>query len=58
LPFKEAELEFLSLLLDRGDIKPALLTMDEELAEKIAHHPGLKWKALNVLHYRDRMREL
>ena len=58
LPFKEAELEFLNLLLDRGDIKPALLTMDEELAEKIAHHPGLKWKALNVLHYRDRMREL
>lgn len=48
LPFTESEREFLDRLMDNGEIKPALLTEDEELAKRISIHPGLQWKALNV----------
>lgn len=48
LPFTEAEREFLDRLLDQGEIAPSLLTADEEMAERIALHPALAWKALNV----------
>jgi predicted nucleotidyltransferase component of viral defense system len=48
LPFSESENEFLDLILDRGEIKPALLTKDAGLADRIANHPLLQWKALNV----------
>jgi len=48
LPFSKAENEFLDLILDRGEIKPALLTKDARLVDRIANHPSLQWKALNV----------
>jgi len=48
LPFTDGELEFLDRLLDHGEIKPSLITSDEVLAERIARHPMLQWKALNV----------
>ena len=48
LPFSESEAEFLNMILDYGEIKPGLLTSDEELATRIASHPWLQWKALNV----------
>jgi len=54
LPFSASEREFLDYLLDHGKIEPSLLTDNQELAERIYQHPGLKWKALNVLrHQRD-----
>jgi len=49
LPFSEREMEFLDRLLTHGEIQPQLLTDQEELIERIRHHPGLEWKALNVL---------
>ena len=33
---------------DRGEIKPELLTTDDESAERIRTHPLLQWKAVNV----------
>jgi predicted nucleotidyltransferase component of viral defense system len=54
LPLSKAELEFLDRILDHGEIDPSLLTTDEELAERIRYHPGLKWKAINVRQYRGK----
>lgn len=54
LPFTEAELEFMNLLLDHGEIRPGLLISDTELASKMENHPGLRWKALNVLQHKGR----
>ena len=39
---------FLDRLLDGGEIDATLLTDDENMKMRIATHPGLKWKALNV----------
>lgn len=47
-PFSESELKFLNALLDRGEIKPDLITEDQKLQNYISNHPMLKWKALNV----------
>ena len=52
LPLNDAEMEFLDRLLDHGEIKPMLLTRDEQLAERIRQHPMLQWKALNVRRYK------
>ncbi len=54
LPFTDAEMEFLTRLLDYGEIEPALLTQDEPLGERIRQHPMLRWKALNVRQYKGR----
>jgi hypothetical protein len=48
LPFVKEELEFLTLLSDRDEIAPDLLTSDETLKATIREHPALLWKALNV----------
>jgi hypothetical protein len=48
LPFKDAEREFLDLLLDKGEIDPTLLTDDPDLQERIGGQPLLEWKAANV----------
>jgi predicted nucleotidyltransferase component of viral defense system len=48
LPFTEPELEFLNILLDKGEIASSLLTSDVELQERINQHPMLEWKALHV----------
>ena len=52
LPFNAAEIEFLNLILDKGEIAPDLLTADESLQNRIRHHPLLEWKALNVREYK------
>ncbi len=54
LPLSKAELEFLDRILDHGEIDPSSLTTDEKLAERIRHHPGLKWKAINVRQYKGK----
>ncbi|MBI4489767.1 MAG: nucleotidyl transferase AbiEii/AbiGii toxin family protein [Deltaproteobacteria bacterium] len=54
LPLEEHEREFLTRLLDHGEIKPSLLTEDEKLAAKLETHPGLLWKALNVQKFKRR----
>lgn len=48
LPLNEQEREFLDRLLDHGEIKPSLVTDDQAMAERIAGHPALEWKARNV----------
>jgi predicted nucleotidyltransferase component of viral defense system len=48
LPFAHPEIEFLNLVLDKGEIDPSLLTSDADLQERIRQHPLLEWKALNV----------
>lgn len=47
-PFKENEIEFLELILSNGEIKPSLITTDDVLQRRIARHPMLLWKAMNV----------
>ncbi|UCD81729.1 MAG: nucleotidyl transferase AbiEii/AbiGii toxin family protein [Desulfobacterales bacterium] len=54
LPFTDSEMEFLNLLLDKGEIVPSLLTSDKDLQERISRHPLLEWKALNVREYKGR----
>ncbi|MDD3472766.1 MAG: nucleotidyl transferase AbiEii/AbiGii toxin family protein [Syntrophaceae bacterium] len=53
LSFTETEREFLDRLLDHGEIAPWLLTKDEELVDRIKHHPGLAWKAKNVREFKS-----
>jgi predicted nucleotidyltransferase component of viral defense system len=53
VPFSDSEREFLNCLLDRGEIKPELLTSDAEIQERIHRHPLLEWKALNVRKYQN-----
>ena len=54
LPFNAGELEFLDGLLDHGDIVPNLLTADQALAQRIAIHPMLEWKAENVRQHKGK----
>jgi hypothetical protein len=48
LPFTDRELEFLDLLLDKGQIDSTILTADAMLQNRIQRQPLLEWKALNV----------
>jgi predicted nucleotidyltransferase component of viral defense system len=57
LPFNAGEHEFLDRLLDRGDIAPDLLTDDQDLAQRIAKHPMLEWKAENVRQHKGKMKD-
>ena len=52
LPLTEAQVDFLNLLLDKGEIESSLLTSDTELQARITHHPGLLWKVFNVKEWR------
>jgi hypothetical protein len=52
LPFTDAELAFLDLLLDQGVIDATILTADTALQRRIQSQPLLEWKALNVRRYR------
>jgi hypothetical protein len=54
LPYQDNEKEFLDRLLDHGEIRADLLTADMDLAERIAIHPLLHWKAVNVRNHRSR----
>jgi len=55
LPLNDNEREFLDRLLDHGEIKPELLTTDEEMINRIARHPGLLWKAQNVRDHQENL---
>jgi len=48
LPLTSDEMEFLSHLNGRGEIRPEFLTADEAMQATIRAHPALQWKALNV----------
>ena len=52
LPLDEAELTFLELLLDVGEIDATILTSDADLQQRIQTHPNLEWKAQNVRRYK------
>ncbi len=54
LPFTEGERKFLDRILDHGEINPSLITRDEDMADKLRNHPGLKWKALNVREFKGK----
>lgn len=53
LPFRDGERAFLDRLLDHAEIRPELITDDAELADRIASHPLIAWKALNVRKHRE-----
>ena len=53
IPFTESEMEFLNLLLDKGQIRADLLIDDIQLQDRIAKHPMLQWKALNVRKHKN-----
>ena len=57
LPLNEAELAFLDLLLDGGEIDARILTSDVNLQRRIQAQPWLEWKAQNVRTYRGLDRE-
>ena len=48
LPLNAAEIAFLDLLLDGGEIDASILTDDADLQQRIQAHPNLEWKARNV----------
>lgn len=47
-PLSKSELEFLSRIVEKGEIEPGLITQDAELQKRIRQHPMLLWKAKNV----------
>jgi len=53
LPLKPVEQKFLKWLNDHGEIRPALLTSEPGLQDRIATHPALLWKAQNVRNFRQ-----
>ena len=53
IPFTDSEMEFLNLLLDKGQIRADLLTDDNELQDRIMRHPMLQWKAINVRKHKN-----
>ncbi len=54
LPLADVEIAFLDQILDRGEIKPELLTDDAEMCERITSHPLLQWKAVNVKQHKNK----
>lgn len=48
LPLSGHERQFLDDLLDRGEIRPELLTDDPAMRHRITRHPAILWKAQNV----------
>ena len=52
LPLREAELQFLEMLLEKAEIKPDFITKDGQEIEKINQQPMLHWKALNVRQFK------
>lgn len=53
LPMDASQLKFLDRLLKAGEIDPSLLTDDADMRGRIARHPALLWKALNVREHKD-----
>jgi hypothetical protein len=45
LPLTDSEHGFLDAVLERGEIKPEMLTTDAGLADRIRRQPMLEWKA-------------
>ncbi len=53
LPFEPHEREFLERINGHGEIRPALITDDATMQERLATHPALLWKAQNVRNFRQ-----
>jgi len=56
LPLTEKELAFIEKLNGDGEVAPELLTDDIALTDRIARHPALQWKALNVRDFKKGVR--
>jgi hypothetical protein len=52
LPLEPGEIEFLRLVNEQGEVRPELLTADEQLRALIRSQPGLEWKVKNVREHR------
>ena len=48
-PFTKQEMDFLDGVNAKGKIIPSLITSDTQLQTRIARHPMLLWKAMNVI---------
>jgi predicted nucleotidyltransferase component of viral defense system len=57
LPLSAEEHDFLTLLNERGELQPDILTPDPQMQGRLAVHPMLLWKQANVRHYRGALDE-
>lgn len=48
MPFDANEIEFLERLADHGEIKPELLSDDEDFNTRVKNHPSLQWRAIQA----------
>lgn len=48
LPLQKSELDFISLIREKGEIKPELITDNKSLIEAILMHPLVKWNAMKA----------
>lgn len=53
LPFSDRESEFLYNVIEKGRIRPELMTEDEKLQKNIKNNPALRWKIQNVRDHND-----
>jgi len=49
LPFQSHEIEFLECLQKHGEIRPDLISNDENFNQRVMQHPSLLWRAKQVL---------
>lgn len=47
LPLEKSEIDFIRLLREQGEVKPELITEDENLSDVVFTHPLIKWKIAN-----------
>ena len=52
LRLRTGESAFLDAVLDRGEIQPSLLDCEQELRDRIARHPGVRWRAQSIASHR------
>lgn len=53
LPFEKNEIEFLERLWRQGEIRPELISNDENFCMRITHHPSLLWRAKKSLEVKN-----
>lgn len=46
LPLQAEEQKFIELIREKGDIRPDLITSDNNLQETILNHPAIKWSTI------------
>ena len=58
ISFNQNELDFLTKILDNGEIIPEIITDDNRLIDSINKHPVLLWKCINVREHKKQILNL